>query len=85
MVEERASVEGLMALPANKTIRVPLIVKSRNIVFHNGAAATTALGSEHIKIVVPTVWLSFALMKTFFSKLLAALSTKEVLRMPRLF
>lgn len=63
---------------------MPLRVQGGNIVFHDSLIARPTLGSEHIKVVVPTVRLPLALMEAFLAELLAALGAEEVLHVPRL-
>lgn len=63
---------------------MPLSVQGGNVVFHDGAVAATALGSEHIKVVVPTVRLAVPLVEAVLSKLLTALGAEEMLHVPGL-
>lgn len=64
---------------------MPLRVKCRYVVLHDCSVAATALGREHVEVVVPTVGLSITFMEAILAKLLSTLSTEEVLRVPGLF
>ena len=70
--------------PANEAVRMPLTIKRRYIIFHDSTIATTALGCEHVEIVLAAIGLAIPLVETLLSELLAALSAKEVLGMPSL-
>jgi hypothetical protein len=61
-----------------------LTVKSRNVILHNGAIATSALGCEHVEVVVAAIWFSIAFVEAIVAELLTALSAEEVLSMPGL-
>lgn len=61
---------------------MPLRVQCRNIILHYSAITAIALGRKHIEIIVAAVWFAVALMEALFAKLLATLSTEEMLRMP---
>lgn len=69
---------------ANETVRVPLSVQGGNVVFHDWAVAATALGREHVEVVVPAVRLAVPLVEAVLSELLAALGAEEVLHVPGL-
>lgn len=64
---------------------MPLLRQSRYVILHNGTEAGSALGCEHIEVVLFAVWLAFAFVESFFAELFAALRAKEVLRVPGLF
>lgn len=63
---------------------MPLCIQCRNVVLHNGPVASAALGRKHVKVIGPAIRLSVALMEPILAKLLAALCTEKVLRVPRL-
>lgn len=84
MIEEGSALKLLSAIPANEAVRMPLTIKRRYIIFHDSTIATTALGCEHVEIVLAAIGLAIPLVETLLSELLAALSAKEVLGMPSL-
>lgn len=69
--------------PANKTVRMPLRIQCRNVILHDGPIAAIAFRRKHVKVIVATVRFAVTLMEAFFAELLAALGTKEMLRVPR--
>lgn len=71
--------------PANEAIGMPLAVKCGNVIFHDGAIASSTFGGEHVEVVVATVGLSFTLMETVLSKLFTALGAEEVVHVPGFF
>lgn len=73
-----------MAYPAYEAIGMPLGVQSGNVVFHDCAIASSAFWSKHVEVVITTIRLAFAFMKTIFSKLLSTLRTEEMFHMPGL-
>lgn len=63
---------------------MPLCVESRDVIFHDGSIAGTALGCEHVEVIVTAVGLSLSFVEAFFAKLFPALGAEEVLHVPRL-
>lgn len=63
---------------------MPLAVERGNVILHDGPVAPVALGREHVEVVVAAVRLAVALVEPVLAKLLAALGTEEVLRVPGL-
>lgn len=63
---------------------MPLGVEGRDVVLHDGPVASSALGGEHIEVVVAAVGFALAFMKAFFSKLLTALGAEEMVHVPGL-
>lgn len=72
-----------LTYPADETIRVPLTVKSRNVIFHNWTVASSTFRSEHVEEVIATIWFALPFVETFLPKLFPALCTKEVFGVPR--
>ncbi|KYN27216.1 hypothetical protein ALC57_03560, partial [Trachymyrmex cornetzi] len=70
--------------PANEAVRMPLTIKRRYIIFHDSAIATTALGCEHVEVILAAVGLAVSFVEALLAELLAALSAKEVLGVPSL-
>lgn len=70
--------------PADETIRMPLAVERRYIIFHNSAIATATFRREHVEIVLAAVGLAISLVEALLAELLAALSAEEVLGVPGL-
>ena len=63
---------------------MPLAVEGRDVVLHDGAVTTSALGREHVEVVLAAVGLTVALVEALLAELLAALGAEEVLRVPGL-
>lgn len=82
--EGKWKVGRLETYPTNETVRVPLAIQCRNVVVHDRAIARATFWGEHVEIVFAAVWFALPFMKTVFSKLLPALSAKEVLHVPGL-
>lgn len=68
--------------PAHETIRMPLTIQGRDIVFHYGTIASTAFGGKHIEVIVATIGLAITLVESLLAELLTALGTEEMLCMP---
>lgn len=85
MVEETATVEWHAALPADKTVWVPLHIQGSYVIIHDGTMATSTLGGKHVKVVLGAVSLAVLLVEAVFAKVLAALSAEEMFWMPGLF
>jgi hypothetical protein len=73
-----------MWYPADEAVGVPLGAEGGDVVLHDGSIATTALGCEHVEVVVPAVGPPFLLVKALLPELLPALGAEEVLRVPGL-
>ena len=84
MIEERAPLKLLSAIPADETIRMPLTIERRYVILHNGAITAAALRREHVEVVLAAVRLAVSLVEALFAELLAALSAEEVLGVPGL-
>ncbi len=84
MVEETATVERHTTFPTHKALRVPLHIKSSDVVLHDCTMAAATLGGKHIKIVLFTVHLAVLLMEAPLTERLTALGAEEVLRVPGL-
>lgn len=84
MVKETSSIKGRLTIPTNKTLRVPLSIQCRNVIFHDGSIATATLGSKHFEIVGLAIGFAILFVETFFAELVATLSTKEVFWVPGL-
>lgn len=82
VVEERAALKLLSAVPAHETVRMPLTVKCRYVILHDSAVTPAALRSEHIEIILPAVRLAVPLVEALLAELFAALSAEEVLGVP---
>lgn len=67
---------------AHKAIRMELTVERADVIFHDCTIAASALGSEHVKVVLFTVRLTVLFMKTIVAKLLTALNAEKVLGVP---
>lgn len=63
---------------------MPLAVQRGYIVLHDGSIAATALGREHVEVVLAAVGLAVPLVEALFAELLTALGTEEVLGVPGL-
>ena len=63
---------------------MPLCVKSRDVILHDGPIAGTALGCEHVEVIVAAVGLSLSFVEAFLAELFPALGAEEVLHVPRL-
>lgn len=63
---------------------MPLGVEGGDVVLHDGSVAATALGSEHVVVVVFAVGLAILLVEALVAEGVAALAAEEVLRVPRL-
>lgn len=70
--------------PAHEARRMPLRVQRGNIILHDGPVAAAALRRKHVKVVGATIRLAVPLMEPVLAKLLAALRTEKVLRVPGL-
>lgn len=63
---------------------MPLGVEGGDVVLHDGGVASATLGGEHVEVVVPAVGLAVLLVEAIVAEGVPALSTEEVLRVPRL-
>jgi hypothetical protein len=63
---------------------MPLGGQGRHVVFHYGLGAPSALGREHVEVIVSTVRAAFALVESFLAELFAALGTEKVFGVPSL-
>jgi len=72
------------AYPADETAGMPLGGQGRHVVLHYGLAAPSALGREHVEVIVSTVRPAFALVESFLAELFAALSAEKVFGVPSL-
>jgi hypothetical protein len=63
---------------------MPLGGQGRHVVFHYGLGAPSALGREHVEVIVSTVRAAFALVESFLAELFAALGTEKVFGVPGL-
>lgn len=64
---------------------MPLTVKSGDVVFHYGFAATATFRREHIEVICAAVRFAVSFVKTVLAELLSALSAEEMLSVPGLF
>lgn len=63
---------------------MPLGGQGRHVALHYGLAAPSALGREHVEVIVSTVRSAFALVESFLAELFAALSAEKVFGVPGL-
>lgn len=69
--------------PAHEAFWVPLGVEGRDVILHNGRIAACTFWSKHVVVVLPTVGFPVAFVKALVAESISALSTEEVLRVPR--
>lgn len=70
--------------PTDEAVRMPLTVERRYIILHDSAITATALGREHIEIVLTAVGLAVSLVEALLAKLLTALGAEEMFGVPSL-
>lgn len=73
-----------MAYPADETAGMPLSWQGRYVVLHYWPVAPSALGREHVEVIVFAVRATFALVESFLAELFAALGAEKVFRVPGL-
>jgi len=73
-----------VSYPADEAAGMPLSGQGRHIVLHNGPGASSALGREHVEVIVFAIWATFALVESFLAELFSALGAEKVFRVPGL-
>ena len=71
-----------MTYKAHEAVRVPLPAEGGNAVSHDGLLAASALGGEHVEVVLLAVGLAILLHEASAGKVLAALGAEKVVRVP---
>jgi len=78
------AIRNALAYPADEAAGMPLSGQGRHVVLHYGPSASTALGSEHVEVIVFAVRATFALVESFLAELFSALGAEKVFRVPGL-
>lgn len=63
---------------------MPLSGQGRHVVLHYGPVASSALGREHVEVIVSTIRPALSLVEPLLAELFAALGAEKVFRVPRL-
>jgi len=81
---KRLAGDRQLAVPAHEAGGMPLSGQGRHVVLHNGPVASSALGREHVEVIVPTIRTALPLVESLLAELFAALGAEKVFRVPRL-